>query len=154
MHLIEQLAKTPEANKRFKAYYIASGWSLKIPFSDFLKIDFRYQCGVFLDYLRKENYEINVAWKGYIIYVHSPDLMEKADRDAEIMFHLVENGWYYVDCKEVPHEPHVTRDIQLQEVTKAAILVCFQQIHSSRKGFNKNFNPLKDTTKLDEKKSG
>ena len=153
MQLIQELAKTTEANKRFKAYYIASGWSLKIPFSDFLKMDFRYQSGVFLDYLRKENYEVNVAWKGYIIYIHSPELMEKADKDAaELIFHLVENGWYYVACKEVLHEAHITRDIQFQEVTKAAILVCFQQIHSVRKGFNKNFNPLKDAAKLDDKK--
>lgn len=146
MQLIEHLAKTSEANRRFKAYYLANNWSLKIPFGDFLKMDFRYQCGIFLDYLRKENYEVNVAWKGYIIYVHSPELMEEADRLAEIQFYEVNDGWYYITMGEVKHEPHVTRDIQLQEVTKAAILAAFESIHLCRKGFNKNFNPFKTTT--------
>jgi hypothetical protein len=140
MRLIEELAKTPVANKRFKAYYDNSSWALNVAFKDFLQLDFRYQHGVFIDYLTKENFGISVLYDGYITFIIDESKLDPATRKADFLFEVTASGVLTLESKTTPFIDSDTYDIRYQNSFKYAILSCFKAIHNTGTGYNTEFD--------------
>ena len=137
MDLIKNLSKTPITNKRFSLYYKSNSVSFRYNITDFLNLDFRYQQGVFLDYLRTENIGLSFYHKGYIAYVLDNELLDKTIPDW--VFTQSDDGLLIIDCQEIkPQHSNVSiKDLYI-EVAKKAIFDMFWIINKSKTGFSIN----------------
>ncbi len=67
--ILDKLKHTTIANKLFVEWYNKNNWQLTIPIADFFKLHFRYQAGIFEDFVAAMNIGIVVTPTGYILYV-------------------------------------------------------------------------------------
>lgn len=143
MKLIEALSNTPNANARFKQYYVANNWSLKIPLEEFLRLDFRYQLGTFLDYLAKENIGILITHSGVFMFILDRRDADQSDVNAGFIFTETDDGTLIIHTEDIVHEKHVkTADLMIQDSYKTAILRGFEFIHAAGKGYSVKFNNI------------
>ncbi len=67
--ILDKLKHTTIANKLFVEWYNKNNWQLTISIADFFKLHFRYQAGIFEDFVAAMNIGIVVTPTGYILYV-------------------------------------------------------------------------------------
>lgn len=90
--IISYLAKTGNANKKFKTYYesIRNQDVLKVPLKRLLQIDIRYSYGIFLDFFHWHNIILDVNTKGFSAYLikYSEDIPKFVFEEYEGDFYI------------------------------------------------------------------
>ena len=131
MNLIDELRKTEQANAKLKSFYYENRL-LGLKLLDFLKLDFRYQIGVFLHFLAVNNLKITTYRDAYTITLLDKTKIKREDVPAMgWMFDKLKSGDLLVHTAQIEIPDYVVTKAGLElEVLRQAIVKAMQYVNA------------------------
>lgn len=126
--ILQRLEKTTTANQLFSLWYKANNWQLTVPLQDFMKLHFRYQIGIFEDFLAANNIAILATPPGWVSYIPNPNLVPEVVKDAP--FITKDNGLWILGAKpEVDNLQRKKPAIMLTQLKVDAIVYSMELLN-------------------------